>query len=423
VNIIRFALWAFFLTFAACAGSARAATHIEARLIAESSAPVAGDTTTIALRMRPDAKWHGYWVNPGEAGFPARLDWTLPQGVTISEPRYPVPERLLISGLMNHVFNGEYALLAQLKVPAGLAAGTKLPIRLSADWLACTDEICVPEHGDLALDLVVGGGEIVAETRVQFDGWRTKLPRPLGGQATFQVSGEDVRIGIPLPASAPVKDGWFFTKTEEVVNSATPQRVTRQGDMLIVETKLIGNPPSLIEGVLATSDGQGLEIKAVPGSVASGAGAIVSAQTILLALGGAVLGGLLLNIMPCVFPVISLKAMSLARAGGNAAEAKGEALAYAAGVILTCVALGGALLALRAAGAQVGWAFQLQDPRVIVFLLLLVGAVALNLAALAAEKRLRAKVGTPVPSGRERSLRLLRHPARVRSWPLPWGPP
>ena len=389
MGVIRFAFLTLILAFAGLAGSARAANHIEAALVAESSAPAAGKATTIALRMRPEEKWHGYWVNPGDAGFPARLEWTLPKGVTIAEPRYPVPERLLISGLMNHIYHGEYALLARLDVAAGIAPGTKLPVRLSADWLACTDEICVPEHGELSLDLVVGEGKVARATRQMFDQWRTKLPRPLGSEARYQLRGDTLRIGIPYPEGAPIKDPWFFAKSEETLNYAAPQAVSRLGDLVIVETKGVGRPPEVFEGVVATGDGRGLEVKAVAGEVPQGGAAIRSEtkaagdfKTILLALGGAVLGGLLLNIMPCVFPVISLKAMSLARAGGDAGEAKREALAYSAGVILTCLALGGLLLGLRAAGLSVGWAFQLQDPRVILFLLLLVSAIALNLAGL-----------------------------------------
>lgn len=393
VTLIRAAWLAVILLFASVAGPAQAANHIGATLVAESAAPSAGGTTTIALRMRPEPKWHGYWMNPGDAGFPARLEWTLPKGVTIAEPRYPVPERLVIAGLMNHIYHGEYALLARLEVPAGLAAGTKLPIKLSADWLACTDEICVPEHGELSLDLIVGQGEVADTARKQFDQWRTKLPRPLGNEAHFQLDGDKIRLGIPYPESARISNAWFFFKTEEIANYVTPQRISRVGDLVIVEIKTIGTLPtafpSALSGVLATGEGQGLDINVVPGTVPSGgtdirgeSGMSTDWATILLALGGAVLGGLLLNIMPCVFPVISLKAMSLARSGGNAADAKSEALAYSAGVILTCVALGGLLLGLRAAGMSVGWAFQLQDPRVILFLLLLVSAIALNLAGL-----------------------------------------
>jgi thiol:disulfide interchange protein len=358
--------------------------NIKATLVAETRTPAAGSTVMLAIDMRPNAGWHGYWQNPGEAGFPVDLKWTLPTGLRVGALRFPVPERLVVEGLMNHVFNGEHALLVPLTLPSGLATGTRLPIRIVGDWLACTDKICVPERAELALDLVVGDGAIEASDRQIFDGWRMKLPKPLGTAAQFSVAGDTVRIGIPYPASLAADDAWFFASTDKAVAYLGPQKLTRSGDMLIVETKKAAFgfvSPKKLDGVLAVNRGQGFEISAAPGAVA-GSKTGGDFATILLALGGAVLGGLLLNIMPCVFPIISLKAVGLARVGGHEGEAKREALAYAAGVILTCLALGGALLALRAGGTSVGWAFQLQDPRVILALLLLTTAIALNLAGL-----------------------------------------
>ncbi len=358
---------------------ASAQTNITARLAAESLAPASGSTVLLAIDMTPDPGWHGYWRNPGDAGVGIALDWALPKGVTLGPMRWPVPEKLVVAGLMNHVFNGDHALLLPLKIPAGLPEGTPLPVRAEAQWLACTDKICVPERGTLALDLTVGNGAVSAADRARFDGWRSKLAVPLGGQAVFQRDGGKVRISVPLPATVTASDPWFFAATEEATSYAAPQRAARDGDRLILETDAKGAPFEKLEGVVATGDGRGFEIIATTGTVPAVSGAS-DLSTIIAALTGALFGGLLLNIMPCVFPVISLKAMSLARAGGDERAAKQEALAYTAGVILTCLALGGVLLALRAGGATIGWAFQLQEPRVILLLLLLVTAIALNLA-------------------------------------------
>lgn len=365
----------------AFATPASARNHIAASLVAESATPAPGRSVTIAIRMQPEPGWHGYWQNPGDAGLSAQLNWTLPKGVTVSAPRYPVPERLVIANLMNHVFNSEHALLATLTLPADLAKGTPLPLRVSIDRLACTDKICVPEHDDLALDLTVGDGRISPADRERFDAWRMKLPRPLGSIARFQIDGPAIRIGIPYPADRRAADPWFFATSENALNYATPQKVSRVGNLLVIETATTGNPKTL-EGVVSIGKGEGFAVSAVPGAVAQG-GTRMDVTALLLALGGAILGGLILNVMPCVFPVISLKAISLARAGGiDEREARREALAYAGGVIATCLALGGALLALRAGGTQVGWAFQLQDPRVILFLTLLASAITLNLLGL-----------------------------------------
>lgn len=356
-----------------------AQNNITAALAAESQTPKAGAIVLLAIDMQPKPGWHGYWRNPGDAGVGISLNWTLPAGATLGPMRWPVPEKLVVAGLMNHVFNGDHALLLPVAIPKGLAPGTRLPIRGEAQWLACTDKICVPERGTLSLDLTVGDGAVTPTDRARFDAWRAKLALPLGGQATFQRDGARVRIAVPLPASVSATDPWFFAETEDAIAYAAPQKTVRVGDRLIVETEAKGRTFDRLAGVLATGGGRGFEISAVPGVVPalqddSGF------TTILAALAGAILGGLLLNIMPCVFPVISLKAMSLARAGGDERAAKREALAYTGGVMLTCLALGGILLGLRAGGATVGWAFQLQEPRVILLLLLLVTAVALNLA-------------------------------------------
>ncbi|WP_197276961.1 protein-disulfide reductase DsbD family protein [Sphingomonas profundi] len=365
--------------------------HIRPTLLAESARPAPGRTTMIALAMKPEPGWHGYWQNPGDSGVETAIDWRLPAGVGAGPLQYPVPHPLLISGLMNYVYEADYAHLIALTVPAGLAPGTKLPLRGTARWLACTAEICVPEQAEIALDLTVGDGAPTATAA--FDGYRRALPRPLGGEGRFAASNGAFRLAVPLPAAMAVADPYFFPLTDGAIDYAAPQAVTRNGDTLIVETKPAPGAavPQRIEGVLKIGRDSGLSLVALPGAVPPAGEPVAAAGeatgggggvTLLAALGGALLGGLLLNIMPCVFPILSLKALSLARSGESERTARIDAVAYAAGVILVCVALGGLLLALRAGGETAGWAFQLQDPRVILFLLLLVAAIALNLAGL-----------------------------------------
>ena len=383
------------MTMAWCAGLLGASvanaedTHIRAVFEAESATPASGRPLTIALVMRPAPGWHGYWKNPGDAGVETRVRWTLPSGVTAGSMVYPVPGRLSIAGLMNYIYEGPYAHLITIKIPAGLKPGTSLPIRADVDWLACTDRICVPERDSLALDLVVGDGRVADGDRARFDRYRAVLPKPLNSAARFAIEGKRVRIAIPLPASVALADPYFYPLTNGVIDYAAPQTFSRAGDSLIMETGAKDETPRVIEGLLKISEGNGLEIRAAAGGPIA-AGPPLSAKpsgaqgftTIATALCGALLGGLLLNIMPCVFPILSLKALSLTRGSTGEREARREALAYAAGVILVCVALGILLLALRAGGAALGWAFQLQDPRMILLLLLLVCAIAFNLAGL-----------------------------------------
>ena len=365
--------------------------HLATRLIAETDTPAPGQKLTIAYDVTPQPGWHGYWQNPGDAGFPAKFAWTLPAGLTASEPAYPVPTTLLISGLMNYVFEQHYTLLVTVDVPAGLAVGTKLPIRLRSNYLVCTEEICVPEAADLSLDLTVGDGTVTPERRAAFDGYRQSLPKPIGMDATYQVSGKAIRLGVPYPAATALKNAYFFPVTQGLIDYAAPQKVVRDGDRLVIETAALKPGSGPLSGVLRIGDGRGVLVTAAPGAVAaagggsaSGAGAPaegVLAAT-LIALAGAMLGGLILNVMPCVFPILSLKALSLAKGSVDEREARREALAYTAGVLTVIVGLGATILALRAGGAAVGWAFQLQNPATIAVLLLLVVALTLNLAGL-----------------------------------------
>jgi len=362
---------------------------IAATLVAESDRPAAGKVVTAALVMRPDKGWHGYWQNPGDAGSEMRIVWDPPAGVTAGRLHYPVPGRLTIAGLMNYVYEDDYAPLVELSIPAGIAPGTRLPVRAKLDYLACTDRICVPETAKVATELIVGSGAAAPERRALFDAYRQQLPKPLGSPARFENAGGKLRLAVPLPASLALSDVYFFPADPRAIVHAAPQSISRSGDMLIVEAEAARDAPRLaaLEGVLKIGPGNGLLLSAARGAVPAAGGALAAGlsgegRLLALALLGAIVGGLLLNIMPCVFPILSLKALSLARAGGEERAARREALAYAAGAILTCLALGGVLLALRAGGNAVGWAFQLQDPRIILLLLLLVSAITLNLAGL-----------------------------------------
>jgi thiol:disulfide interchange protein len=369
--------------------------HIAASLVAESSRPAPGSKVTMALFMQPEKGWHGYWDNPGDAGLGLTIDWDLPGGATASPLRYPVPRRLLISGLMNHVYETDYALLFDLTVPSDARPGTTLAVRGQARWLACTDSSCVPEQGRVETVLTVGDGTIAAADRARFDRWRAQMPRPLDQPARYAVSGTRIAIAVPYPAGAPVGEPWFFAQTQGRIQYAQAQKVRRVDDMLVVEAAAsegaaAGGP---IDGVLSITPAIALQISATPGTVPEGGMTVGASRTqnaatsfapgtFLLALGGAMLGGLILNVMPCVFPILSLKAISLARAGESEAKARREALAYTGGILLTCLALGGLMLAIRAAGTEVGWAFQLQQPAVVALLLVLMVAVTLNLAGL-----------------------------------------
>ncbi|MEQ7873358.1 protein-disulfide reductase DsbD domain-containing protein [Sphingomonas sp. ASV193] len=352
------------------------ATHIVPEMVAEG--PVApGGTVDVAIVMHTGQGWHGYWKNPGAAGLPLTVEWTLPAGARLDPLRFPVPQKLLVAGLVNYVYEHDYALLTRLHVPAG-ASGTAA-LSGKASWLACTDKICVPERAEISLSVPVGPGAPTQQAR--FDQFRRALPRPLAAPARFALQGGALKLAIPLPASVSVAEPYFFPADQDVIDYAAPQPVAREGDLLVVTlTRADGAAtPTALGGVLALGDGRGLEVAAVPGPVPDLAPTSTDARAILPALLGALAGGILLNLMPCVFPILALKGVHLARAGGDERAARREALAYAGGAIVGTGALGAALLAIRAGGSAAGWAFQLQDPRTTILLLLLASAITLNL--------------------------------------------
>ncbi|WP_234421172.1 protein-disulfide reductase DsbD family protein [Erythrobacter sp. EC-HK427] len=357
--------------------------YIAADLVAE-SAPVPGETLTVALRFRPQEGWHGYWSNPGEAGLGMQLDWQLPAGWEAAEPDYPVPEVLQLFGIVNHAFKAPYTVLVPLEVPEGADVAGLAPITVNARWLACSDELCVPETAVLTLRFPQTGEAL----RAEFDAARAAIPPQIDSPARFAFTGGTVRIAIPLPLALDLANPHAFIAEIDTVDYAAVQRFYRNGDDVVVEISrnALRAEPETISGILAFgAPGEGIRFVAAPGDVPVGGEAIGGAMVdspFWLLLGGALLGGLLLNLMPCVFPILSLKALALARAGGSEAQAKREGLAYTAGVVLACLALGALMLALRAAGEQVGWAFQLQQPLVVAALLVLAVLITANFAGL-----------------------------------------
>ena len=348
---------------------------IQPELVLESRA-VPGGEADLAILMHTSPGWHGYWLNPGDAGLPMSIEWQLPPGWSVGGLRYPVPDRLLVAGIVNYVYEKDYAVLTRLKVPAGQTGS--LPIRAKMRWLACTDKVCVPEQGEVSLNVPTGG---MATADGRFNEWRRALPRPLAAPAHFALAGDKVEIAIPLPASVTLGEPYFFPIEDGPIDYAAPQGFRRKGDVLIAELKHRRGEPQTLSGVLALGDGRGLEIRAVPGPVPEGGSRVGSLgrDAIIYAILGALAGGLLLNLMPCVFPILALKALHLARSGGDEREARRDALAYTVGAVVGTGLLGGLLLAIRAGGSAAGWAFQLQDPRTTLVLLLLVTAITLNL--------------------------------------------
>ncbi|MGL4543728.1 MAG: protein-disulfide reductase DsbD domain-containing protein, partial [Polymorphobacter sp.] len=310
--------------------------HTQVELIAASRTPAAGVPLAVGLVMTPSPGWHTYWQNPGDAGIETRATWALPKGATASGLRYPTPETYLTSGLMNYVYGRSNVLLATVAVPAGLAKGTPFPLKLKLDWLVCDASLCVPESATLDLPLVIGDGAADAVTATQFAAARAALPKPVDWPAKFKVAGDRFILSVPFGNPAKVKTAYFFAGSEGAIDYAAPQLVSISGDKLRIETRAArGAAPASVSGGLKVSfvDSKapvGFALTATPGAVGAAGTVLPAVADDAAATGGdttsgrpgswaaflpalllAVAGGLVLNIMPCVFPILSLKALAL----------------------------------------------------------------------------------------------------------------
>jgi thiol:disulfide interchange protein DsbD len=363
---------------------------VQAQLIAEHDAITPGGSVTVAFEQVIRPGWHTYWRNAGDVGQPTTLTWSLPAGWKAGVLQWPYPKRLPVGPFMDFGYEGRVWLLSTLTAPAGAKPGDNVALKAAASWLVCK-EVCIPEDQTLTLPLKVGTPGALQHA-AEFAAARALLPAPSPWPARYRLGNTlDLFVAAkPLAAAHPAHAD-FFPLADGVVNGPAQQLMGFARDGLVLRLmpgKTIAKSRGPVEGVLvlASSDGsiQALEVKALPGPVPAAtfempppAGRI----GLVLALALAFLGGLILNLMPCVLPVLAMKAFALSSlAGRDRVEAVRESLAYGVGAILSFAALGGALLALRAGGAAIGWGFQLQEPIVVAGFALLMFGVGLNLS-------------------------------------------
>jgi len=391
------------LAAAALVGAAPAAAapadtgHLVAELVAQDQAIAPGGTTHVALRQQIDKGWHTYWRNSGDSGQATSLAWTLPLGWAAGEIIWAPPHRQPTGPLMNYGYQGEVLLPVTVRAPADARPGQAVTLKATASFLVC-EEICVPEEAVLSLTLPVAAGPVRRDPR-----WGAPIaaalaaaPKPAGLTARFARTGTGLTlavVGSPLKA-ADLGQAYFFPFDGAVIDHAAPQVIERGPEGLTLALTpgaafQDGPAPQRLDGVLSLGS-QAYEVSAAAGPPPPGAAGLgpppvkASAAVGSLGLAGAMLaallGGLILNLMPCVFPILAMKAASLAGHAHERAAARRQGLAFLAGVLVTFMALAGTLIAARAGGAAIGWGFQLQSPPVVAGLALLMLAVALNLS-------------------------------------------
>ncbi len=355
------------------------AKHLKAELVSEYQQVMPGQQLWLALHFIPDEHWHTYWQNPGDSGLATSISWQLPDGVTVGDIQWPTPQAFSIPPLMNYGFEGPTVLLSQLTVPADFR-GDQLSIRARADWLVC-EEICIPADAEFALTLPVGQAAVLSDsaTAVIASG-NSKLPIPLTVSGSFDLAGGSFSAAIRGLPDVDFQQ-FFVAATELVDHAAAQQLLFSEGEWLLRQNlnTYFTSAPEHFELVMVSSNGQGYSLSL---TLADGTAEMpaTTSQGLWFVLLMAAAGGLILNLMPCVFPVLSLKALSIAANSGQRAEQRRDALWYTLGVVLSFVSLALLLLALRAAGSAVGWGFQLQSPWLVALLAYLLFALGLSLS-------------------------------------------
>ena len=385
------------------------APHVHLQLVHDELGVFAPDEVRAGFYFKLEPGWHVYWKNPGDAGEPPRINWTLPKGVKAEPIEFPAPKRLPLGPLMDFGYEDEVVFPVKLHVDSSFKPGSTVHIAAKVSWLVCRAS-CIPGKANLELDIPVTSGKPAGDGAVipLLKKFRAQIPRqlPSGSKLGFSANKESIRLTVETGQREAFAE--FFPADPDVIDNPAPQKLTPTAKGLKLDLKRDANAtasPAQLRGLLELSDGRAFEFIARPGPIraaeplpaasdsigsgepSSGTAAAPGIQQasasssesaarrnspgLLQATGLAFIGGLLLNLMPCVFPVLFLKGLALVQSGNEERhKLRAHGFVYAAGILVSFWVLVAALLALRAAGSKLGWGFQFQSP---VFLSLMAG--------------------------------------------------
>ena len=387
----------------ALSGSTVATENVKARLVSEVSSLGPGQSAWVILELDIRDGWHTYWRNPGDSGEATTLAWALPAGFSAGGIVWTTPHRFDVPPLVNYGYGKKALHLVQITAPKDLKGGSPVALAAKASWLVCSD-VCIPEDVQLSVNLPTSAqvGGMDPKDAGLFTEARGELPSEAPAATSASIQGDQliVSLGKEWGATLPqIKTLAFFPYDEGAIEYAAPQVLSRSADAVQLSMKVGYQPPKAgaIRGVLVATEQSGSETIAVPIEIAANfAGAIgpvkaaprfapikavESEHSLPVWILFALIGGLILNLMPCVFPVLSIKAVNVVeQAKKDPAAARAKGLVFAAGVIASMLCLAALMLALRAGGEQIGWGFQLQSPLFVTFLVYLFLAVGLNLS-------------------------------------------
>ena len=363
------------------------------------SLPSAGGSIEVGLYLKPDPTWHAYWTNPGDAGKEPSIRWDLPEGFEASELTFPTPHVIPFESFITYGYDEPILLLSTVTVPSGLEQGTEYELSGRARWVICDDQICVPERADISISMMADDGGLDDVTRERFADARSKQPKQVSWPAGFEVNEGITQFQLkPDLDVSDINEGYLFVESRRLVRyDKQESSFTRDSIAIRMDASARSDEVISTNAVYQyeTRDGKShavtVEIErgeveaspaAVPGSDGSSGGgfSISNPQNFIAAIIAAFIGGVILNVMPCVFPILSIKALSLINmAHGDRSTMQISGVMYTVGVLVTFAAIGIFMLAIRAAGEAVGWGFQLQMPIVNMALALLMVAIGMNL--------------------------------------------
>jgi thiol:disulfide interchange protein DsbD len=363
---------AFAAAAPAAPSSSADAPHLHVQLVFPQTSFARGASGDAGVYFKLDEGWHVYWKNAGDAGEPPRVRWTTPEGVTADAFQFPAPKRLPVGPLLDFGYDKEvlFPLTLHIAKDAKLGA-TDLQARV--EWIVCR-EVCIPGRALLGKSVTItdhleagaGSGSVTSEDAALYSRLLGQLPEPLPSTAKAVFSPTATGFKLAVLTGQKETAAAFFPAEQSVLDNPAPQTASPVSNGIVLELKKDANltaNPAQLTGVVELSGGRAYEIAAVPGAIPVAQAASASAAEVVKAAGLAFLGGLILNLMPCVFPVLFLKGLSLVNSSGEEKhKQRGHGLVYTAGIVASFWVLVAALLGLRAAGATLGWGFQFQSP-------------------------------------------------------------